>query len=100
MVVHQSDVGTVFELTIVDQDSAVVDISTATRQILFEKPSGATLTKTAALVTDGTDGKMKYVTIAGDLTPAGFWFVQGVVTIGLNTWHTDALAFTVLPNLV
>jgi hypothetical protein len=101
MAVHLNDIGTIFELTIVDQDEAVVDISSATtKEIVFLKSDGTTLTKTASLVNTGTDGKMKYASIAGDLDVVGNWSAQGVVTIGTGTWHSEELQFIVHRNLV
>ena len=98
--VHVADVGTVFEATITDQDAAVVDISAAsTKESKFRKPTGAVLTKTATLVNTGTDGKMKYTSLAGDLDVAGVWQVQGHVVIGGGNWHTDLYRFTVHPTL-
>jgi hypothetical protein len=98
--IHQNDIGTVFELTITDQDAAVVDISSAgTRQIVFKRPDGSVFTKTATLVNTGTDGKMKYVTLAGDLDQPGRWEAQGVVAIGSGSWSSGTIQFTVATNL-
>lgn len=97
---HLADIGTSFELTVTDQDGAVVDLSSATtKSIVFAKPSGETVTQTASLVNTGTDGKMEYVTVSGDIDEVGVWEVQGVVTIGAATWHTDTEPVTVLENL-
>lgn len=99
-VVHLNDVGTVFELTVIDQDDVVVNISAATtREIVFQKPDGTTVTKTAVVVTDGTDGKMKYISLAGDLDVPGLWHAQAIVTIGTGTWRSTQLHFTVRRNL-
>lgn len=97
--VHKSDVGTIFEATIKDDD-VVVDISaSSSRQLIFKKPSGAAVTKAAVLSGNGADGKMRYVTIAGDLDEVGLWKLQGQVTIGAGTWRTDVYAFQVFDNL-
>lgn len=99
--VHVGDIGTVFEATIKDQDGAVVDVSTAAvRQLLFKKPDGTVVPKTATLVTSGVDGKVKYVTgVAGDIDQPGEWFLEGYVEIGSGKWHSDVLAFTVADYL-
>lgn len=97
--IHVEDIGTIIELT-VKEGAAIVDTSTTTtKQIVLMKPDGSTLTKTAAFVTDGTDGKIKYTTIAGDLSVAGDWQVQGLLTYGTGTWHTSTESFQVHPNL-
>jgi hypothetical protein len=98
--IRVGDIGTVFECTVRDQDGKVVDISSAsTKQMIFKTASGKTLTKTASLSSSGTDGKMKYVTIAGDLDKAGGWIVQGKVTLPGGTWKTDWSKFDVYGNL-
>lgn len=97
---HLNDVGTAMEVTIVDQDSAVVNISSATvREIVFKKPDGTSVTKTGVVVTDGTDGKMQHITVAGDLDVAGTWRIQGFVTIGSGSWSSDVDSFVVRGNL-
>jgi hypothetical protein len=97
--IHKNDVGTVFELTIKD-GQATVDVSTTTaKQIIFRKPDGSTLTKTAAFVTDGTDGKIKYTTIAGDLDSSGIWEYQAKVTFSGGAWSADIKTFRVHDNL-
>lgn len=97
--IHQEDIGTILETTI-KNDNAPVDISIATtREILLKKPSGALLTRTGILVTDGTDGKMKYTTISGDLDEVGVWQIQGHIIIPDGEWHSDIKDFSVFSNL-
>jgi hypothetical protein len=98
--IHAGDIGTVLEVTIQD-DTSVIDISAMTLagSILLEKPDGTVLTKTGVLVTDGTDGKVKYTTVADDLDTAGQWRIQASVTISGSTWKSDVGSFRVYPNL-
>lgn len=99
--IHVNDVGTVFELVLKDECNKLVDLSAATAlQILFTKPSKSTLTKTAVLTNDGTDGKINYVAIAGDLDEVGSWQVQGRVTTAGGAWSSSVSKFKVHPNLV
>lgn len=98
--IHKGDIGTILEATIKDQDSAVVDISAAsTKTIKLMKPDGTVESKVGAFVTDGTDGKMKYVTISGDLDTVGSWRIQGYVVLSSGEWHSDKDEFTVHSNL-
>ena len=70
--VHVGDIGTIFRHTVYDQDGDIVDISTADPiKIIFNKPDGTALVKTAELTGDGTDGQMEYTTITADLSVAG-----------------------------
>jgi hypothetical protein len=98
--IHVGDIGTVFTVTILDQDSAVVDISSATtKNMIFKKPDGTKVTKTGVFVSDGTDGKMKYTTVSGDIDAYGEWKLQGFIDLGSTEWYTDFTKFTVHRNL-
>jgi hypothetical protein len=98
--IHENDVGTVFEVTLKDGDT-VVDVSGATdKKIIFRKGDQTTVSKTAAFTTDGTDGKIRYISVAGDLTPAGKWTMQAYVESVSGKWHSDKHHFTVYKNLV
>lgn len=46
------------------------------RQVFFREPDGTVLTKTASLINAGTDGRMKYVGVAGNADQDGEWFVE------------------------
>jgi hypothetical protein len=99
-VIHVGDTGTVFESTVKDQDNVVVPLGTATTlQMTLTPPAGAALTKTASLVTDGSDGKVRYTTIAGDLSLAGVWSRQVYVVTPAGAWHGDVSMFSVEENL-
>ena len=99
--IHIGDIGTVFQATVKDQDGAIVNLASSTaRQLTFKKPDGVNMVKNAVFVTDGTDGKIKYVTAAStDLDQAGEWQLQGTVTFGTSVWHTDVEKFRVYANL-
>lgn len=101
--IHVGDVGTAFLLTIKDQDGAIVDISDATTlSVVFTLPDKTSTTKTGETYTDGTDGIVRYVTIAGDLSQAGRWKLQAVVTLpggDGGTWHSEIHKFAVKANL-
>ena len=97
--IHKGDIGTQFTVTVQD-GTTVGDISTAsTKQLIFKKPGGTILTKSTSFVTDGTDGKMQYVSVDGDLSDDGVWKMQGKVIIGGNTFSTDITSFKVYRNL-
>ena len=98
--IHQNDIGTVIKVQISDCSDVAIDVSAAdTKQIVFKKPSGELVTKTASFFTDGTDGIISYTIISGDLSEIGTWKVQGIVTIGSNTWHSSFESFKVYRNL-
>lgn len=98
--IHEGDIGTIFEITLLDGD-AIVDVSTASAQsILFEKPDGTTMIVTSVFKTDGTDGIIQYATILDDLTPFGKWKVQAHVVLPTGSWKSDISKFTVYANIV
>ena len=78
----------------------MVDISSASNiYIILQGPDNGAAQKTASLVTDGTDGKAKYVTVSGDIGTAGAWKIQGKVVFASTTYHSDVHNFTVYKNL-
>ena len=94
------DVGTVIRYTIKDQDGVVVDISAASvKDIILLSPAGKKTTKTASLTGSGTDGKMQYITIAGDLSLPGTWRRQAKVALLSGTFFTDVATFEVAGNI-
>lgn len=102
--IHLGDIGTVFEATIKDcKDgvSSIVDVSGATtKEIIFKKPDGSKLTKTAVFKTDGADGIIQYVTVAGDLDQVGIgWKLQAYLILPSGSWRSSTYQFTVLENL-
>ena len=97
--VHKDDIGTVFEVALMD-GSSIVNVSAATtKEIIFEKPDGSTLTKTAEFVTSGSDGKIDYTTVAGDLDTIGRWKIQAYVVLAAGSWKSDVAEFSVHDNL-
>jgi hypothetical protein len=97
--IHKGDIGTVIQLTLYE-GSAIVDLSTATsKKLHFRKPSGVVLTKDAIFVTNGTDGKVKYTTVSGDLDTVGTWKVQAVLDFPSGHWSSSVGSFKVHANL-
>lgn len=97
--IHLNDIGTTFTITVKD-GTTPVDLSTATTlNIVFVKPNGDPITRTATPVSGGADGVISYTTVDGDLNAVGTWCMQAVIAIGSSTWHTDIVKFKVHRNL-
>jgi hypothetical protein len=100
-IIHVGDVGTVITVTIYEDDgTTAIDVSTAsTKTIYFKKPDGTKLAATASFTTDGTDGKIYYTTVTGDISVAGTYQVQGYVIIGTAKYYSTVGTFTVRKNI-
>jgi hypothetical protein len=86
--------------TIRNQDGVIEDVSAATAMILtIKKVGGAPVDKTLTFTGDGTDGQVKYTTLASDLDAPGIWRIQGKITLATVVYYTDLLSFEVAPNL-
>lgn len=97
--IHEGDIGTKLLITVTD-DGSIVDISSASSlSIYIKKPNGSILTRTGLLETDGTDGKMYYITVAGDLDKAGNYKIQGKVILPSGSYFTSTATFKVHCNL-
>ena len=97
--IHVNDVGTKFLATIKD-DGVVVDISSASSITMkFRKPDDEVVSRTGTLDSDGTDGKVYYTTVFGDLDEAGHYKLQAVVNLPTGTYYTDIYSFRVHCNL-
>ena len=98
--VHKNDIGTIFRVTIIDENDTIVDVSSAsTKRILFKKPNGTLLEKTATFYTNGTDGIIQYITITGDLDTVGVWQLQAYVVLSGNQYRSNITTFKVYRNL-
>lgn len=95
------DVGTVFKVTVLDEDGTAVDLSSATtKEIIFRDPTGAVTTQTASFFTTGTDGIITYTTQATtDIDVAGAWQLQAHVEYDTNDLRSNPVGFFVNKNL-
>jgi hypothetical protein len=100
-IIHVGDVGTIFRLTITeDDDVTAVDVSLASvKTFYFKKPDGTKLAATAEFNTDGADGKLVYTTIEDDIDAVGTWQVQAYVEIGAAKYYSSKQTFSVHSNL-
>lgn len=89
------DIGTVVEVT-VTEDGTAIDISGATTKTMrFRRGDGTILDVTASFSTDGTDGKIQYAMLSGNLNSAGVWEVQGKAAAASWTYYTGIGQFMV-----
>lgn len=97
--IHQGDIGTIFEVTLMDGD-VIVDLTGAIAQsIVFLPPDKTVVSQTSVFKTNGTDGIIQYTTLVDDLDQIGKWKLQAVVQLLTGTWSSDIKEFTVHSNL-
>jgi hypothetical protein len=97
--IHYGDIGVNFNITVMN-DTVPLDVSNANDiYIIFEKPDGTDMIKNAVLITDGTDGNIRYTTVAGDLDQIGTWQIQAKVDFGSSVFSTEIQRFKVQRNL-
>lgn len=97
---QKNTIGLAIIATVVDQAGVVINVASATvMNIILTDPNKVKTTHTAVLSTDGTDGKIQYVTIDGDLSIAGLWQGQGYVEVGTFKGYTEKSSFRVIDNL-
>lgn len=97
--IHVGDVGTIFTFTVRDEDNVVVNLASATINIVFGKPDSTQVTKSGSLVGGGTGGQVSYTTVSGDLDLHGTWSVQAYIDFGSDKFYSDIQKFKVYRNL-
>lgn len=99
--IHIGDIGTIFEVTLMD-DVVPVDVNSATsKKIIFEKPDGTIVENDATFKTDGSDGIIRYTTsLASELDQKGNWKIQANVTLPIGQWSSDIDRFKVYENII
>lgn len=98
--IHVGDIGTLFKVTIKDEDDNIVNLSGASvKRLTFLKPDGVRVEKDCSFYTDGTDGIITYTSISGDISVAGIWRMQGYVKIGSAEHNSDTISFKVRSNI-
>ena len=97
--VFVNDIGTVFRATIKEDDVVVPVDSATTQQFIFQPPDGVSFTRITVFTTDGTDGKIEYVTVNGDLSVGGQWKIQAYLVLSAWTGHSEIVQFKVYDKL-
>lgn len=97
--IHVNDIGTRFLFTVKD-NGEIVNVSGAPMiTIAFRKPSDSVVYRNGLIYTTGTDGKIYYDSVVGDLDEAGYYKLQGQIQLASGTYYTDIHTFQVHCNL-
>ena len=70
----------------------------STLSIVFLKPDGTSVTKTASFKTDGTDGKISYQLLKAELDQAGWWEWWGVIESASLKYRSNHITREVFPE--
>ena len=97
--IRVDDEGTQLEIQLTENGVAV-DISTqSTMDITLKRPDGTSVTRAGSFSTDGTDGKVHIITIAGDLSMYGTYWIQGHMVFSGWDGYSSIAEFEVHENL-
>jgi len=98
--IHVNDIGTIFTITITENGTPVDISSATTKEFHFDMPNAnGKFSKDASFVTDGTDGKLKYVSESEVLAIAGDWEIQAYIVMPNGSWSTNIDTFRVFENI-
>ena len=94
-------IGALIVVTVVDKNGVPINLAGATtKKFILRQPNKKVIEKDAEYFTDGSDGKLKYTTVEGDLKPDGVWRVQAyIVKSGVIDGRTKVGLFEVRANI-
>ena len=94
--IRYGDIGNIFLTTILDEDDAIVDLSSASpMSITFLDSESGRFVRTVGLYTDGTDGKTTYTKTALDTFAVGSVEYQVNITTGSSVYWSTINRFNV-----
>ena len=97
--IHVGNLGTRFSITIQEGGSGINISGATTKDVIFRKPDDEVIVRSGVLTGDGTDGKMYYDIVSGDLNAAGHYRLQGRVALSSSTYYTNIYHFQVHCNV-
>lgn len=98
--IHKYDKGTALTITIVDCNGPVNLVPATNIELIFYKPNKDREVVTPSVVTNGLDGKIRYITDEDDLDVIGLWKYQVNITFEDGSFfHSDKGLFKVHDNL-
>ncbi|MEO8481093.1 MAG: hypothetical protein ABI634_02715 [Acidobacteriota bacterium] len=101
-ILHVGDVGIPILVQVIDRvTKQPVDLTDFVSGFVRLKKPGTAPTNKAAVLHDGPNGWIKYITVGGDIDTPGPWKAQAyqVTTTGDGPWSGDEDEFLVRANL-
>ncbi len=99
MSIHVGDVGTLIQVTVLRSSGSPFDVSAMDiRQFIFKSPTSH-FHRTAAMTSDGSDGKLEYLLQAGDIDINGKWKLEVFLGGTSGSWTCDVINMPVSKNV-
>jgi hypothetical protein len=93
-------VGAQLEVEVLQNCTTALSILTATtKEITVKRPDGTSFTRSALFTTDGSDGLIYFLTIAGDISLAGTYYIQAYLELPGWQGNSDIQEFEAQDNL-
>lgn len=96
--IHVEDVGTIFQLTLMQTTTLPLDLTGCSVVFRFQAPDGLEYERTAS-IHDVEGGIVRYTAQEGDIHVAGNWKYQAIVTAPGGKWHSQIVKYKVKTNL-
>jgi len=94
---HIGDIGSILEITLMNGNAPANLSDVTVLQLRLLKPrSTEYIIRTANFVTDGTDGKLRYIWQEGDLDVTGRWLLSVYIESPTLKLHSDIKQFEVI----
>ena len=102
-ITHMGDTGSIFEVTIMDYSLStptIVDVGAMTTSYFaFTRPDGVQTKYEVVLTTDGSDGKVNYVTVGTEFDTVGLWAWDCFIDMTSVKYNTDTLTIDVRKSM-
>lgn len=82
--IHDGDIGTILEATVKEDDASVNLVGSTSVKFSAHPPGGTVKSFIAAFTSDGSDGKVRYTTLDGDINVPGTWRIQVLITFSAS----------------
>ena len=99
---HVDDVGTALDFTFTQEDGTAIDLSLAidySASLIRPDGTAVEIAQGDFTVLDAAAGRVRYLTVADDLSIAGIYRTESHVTTVDGAWTSNADDFRVYPNL-
>lgn len=97
--IQVGSVGFTFNVQLISNFQSMNVSDATSKKIYFLKPDGTKSNHDLVFLNDGSNGKLYYSTVAGDIDQAGTWKMQANIVTPSDNWWTSIQTFTVQGNL-